>query len=166
MLGMKEHVIFSKERIGFDQMNALYNMSDTLIMRACNEGFGLPALEMMMAGRPIIALKTGGLTRQIENHETGEQYGIAMDPDVRTMVGNQMVPYIYEDFVSHETVSRAFMKMYEMGPDKRDKLGKRACQHALKDYNALDLIDAWDRSLSKLTVEWKRGQNRWKVMEI
>ena len=166
MLGMKEHVIFSKERIGFDQMNALYNLSDTLIMRACNEGFGLPALEMMMAGRPIIALKTGGLTRQIENHETGEQYGIAMDPDVRTMVGNQMVPYIYEDFVSHETVSRAFMKMYEMGPDKRDKLGKRACQHALKDYNALDLIDAWDRSLSKLTVEWKRGQNRWKVMEI
>jgi len=166
MLHMKDHVIFSKERIKFDQMNALYNVGDTLINRSCNEGFGLPTLEMMMAGRPIISIKTGGLTRQVEDHETGEQYGIALEPDVRTLVGNQMAPYIYEDFVSHETVTNAFMKMYEMGPKKRAEIGARARQHALKDYNIKNMIGDWDRTLTGLTDNWKRGQNRWKAMEI
>lgn len=165
MFHMKEHVVFSKDRIGFAEMNSLYNLADTIVNRSCNEGFGLPTLEMMMAGKPIIALKTGGLTRQVVDHETGEEYGIALEPEVRSLVGNQMVPYIFEDFVSHETVSKAFMKMFEMGPEERERLGKRAREHALKDYDMQRLISDWDRSLTKLTDEWKKG-HRWSTVEI
>lgn len=66
LLGIKDNIVFSKDRIGFQDMNTLYNVCDTIVNRSCNEGFGLPTLEMMMCGKPIIALKTGGLTRQVE----------------------------------------------------------------------------------------------------
>lgn len=166
LLRMKEHVVFSKERVGFTEMNSLYNVCDTVVNRSCNEGFGLPTLEMMMTGRPIIALKTGGLTRQVEDHETGEQYGVAMEPEIRSMVGNQLVPYIYEDFVSHETVTKALMKVYELGPEGREALGAKARAHALKDYDINALVSAWDKSLTRLIGSWQKGRDRWQAVEI
>jgi glycosyltransferase involved in cell wall biosynthesis len=142
-------------------------MCDTIVNRSCNEGFGLPTLEMMMCGKPIIALKTGGLTRQVEDPDTGEQFGIGMDPEVRTMVGNHMVPYIYEDFVSHKTVTNAFMKMYELGPEEREALGNRAMERAKKEYNLKNVVSEWDRTLTETIDKWNsKIEPRWKVSEI
>ncbi len=166
MLHLKDHVIFSKDRIGFAEMNSLYAVGDTIVNRSCNEGFGLPTLEMAMTGKPIIVLKTGGLTRQVEDYITGEQYGIGLNPEVRTLVGNQMVPYIYEDFVSHETVAKAFMQMYDLGPEGRAVLGAKAREHALRDYDIDKMIGAWDKTLTGLTDTWHRGKDRWKAVEI
>ena len=166
MLHMKDHVVFSKDRVGFPEMNSLYNVCDTVLNRSCAEGFGLPTLEAMMAGKPIIALKTGGLTRQVQDHETGEQYGIALEPEVKCLVGNQMVPYIYEDFVSHETVANALLKMHDLGPDERAQLGQRAREHALKDYDIDRLISDWDASLTKLTTTWCKGKDRWTAVTL
>jgi glycosyltransferase involved in cell wall biosynthesis len=166
MLHLKEHVVFSKERIGFPEMNSLYNISDVVVNRSVNEGFGLGTLEAMMTAKPIIAIKTGGLTRQVENHKTGEQYGIALEPEVRSLVGNQMVPYIYEDFISHKTLASAFMTMYEMGPEKRAEVGQRALAHAREDYEIDNMINDWDKSLTKLCDTWKKGQERSSVIEL
>lgn len=167
LLGIKENIVFSKDRIGFHEMRSLYNMCDTIVNRSCNEGFGLPTLEMMMCGKPIIALKTGGLTRQVEDPDTGEQFGIGMDPEVRTMVGNHMVPYIYEDFVSHKTVTNAFMKMYELGDEGREVLGKKAMERARKEYNLKDVVSEWDRTLTDTIEKWNSKVNtKWKVSEI
>ena len=166
MLNLKDSVIFSKERVGFQEMSCLYNICDTIINRSCNEGFGLGTLEAMMCGKPIIALKTGGLTRQVENYETGEQYGIGLDPEVRSLVGNQMVPYIFEDFVSHETVAKAFMKMYEMGPEERSLLGQKAMAYAHKNYDLSGVIKEWDRTLTNCIDTWRNTHQRWSVTEI
>lgn len=166
MMHMRDNVVFSKERLGFPEMNSLYNVCDTIVNRSCNEGFGLPTLEAMMTGMPIIAIKTGGLTRQVEDHETGEAYGVALEPEVRSLVGTQVVPYIYEDFVSHSTVAGALMQMYELGAEGRARLGARARQHALKDYDLDDMVRSWDESLSRLTLTWKKGEDRWKAVEI
>lgn len=166
MLHLKDNVVFSKDRVGFNDMNSLYNMSDVLVNRSCNEGFGLGLLEAKMAGKPVIALKTGGMTRQVEDHETGEQYGVAIDPEVRCLVGNQLVPYIFEDFVSHETVAKAFMKVYEWGLAKREEVGERARQHALKNYSMENLIKGWDDSLTKLCDTWKQNHKRWEKIEL
>jgi len=158
MLGMKEHVMFSKEHIEFENMNSLYNVCDVLVNRSCAEGFGLPLLEAKMAGKPIIALKTGGMTRQVEDHETHVQYGIALDPEVKSLVGNQPIPYIYEDYVSHETLSKAFMSMYELGPEKRQNLGHLARTHALKEYSYENMIKMWDDSLTNLINTWDKNK--------
>lgn len=167
MLDVKDNVMFSKDRIGFNEMKALYNSCDTIINRSCNEGFGLPTLEMMMCGKPIIALKTGGLSRQVQDPETGEQYGIALEPEVRTMVGNHMVPYIYEDFVSHKTTSDAFMKMYEMGPEKREELGNKAMHRARREYDLKKMVSDWDTSIESTIEKWKSvEENKWKVIDL
>jgi glycosyltransferase involved in cell wall biosynthesis len=166
-LSVKENVMFSKDRIGFNEMNLLYNSCDTIVNRSCNEGFGLPTLEMTMCGKPIIALKTGGLTRQVQDPDTGEQYGIGLDVEVRTMVGNHMVPYIYEDFVSHKTLADAFMKMYEMGPEGRESLGKKAMERARREYDINRVVEEWDKSLEKAISDYRTGATkRWKVTEI
>ncbi len=165
-LGIEDSVIFSKERINFNEMAALYNISDVTVNRSCNEGFGLGILESKMCGRPVIALKTGGLTRQVEDHETGFQYGIALEPEVRSLVGNQSVPFIYEDFVSHETLANAFMKMYEMPPEERNELGLKALEHANKHYNLNDIVSKWDMTLTDCIENWKKAYNPWEIVEI
>lgn len=167
ILSLKDNIVFSKDRIGFNEMNILYNACDTIINRSCNEGFGLPTLEMAMCGKPVIVLKTGGLTRQVEDPETGDQVGIGMDPEVRTMVGNHMVPYIYEDFVSHKTVTDAFMKMYELGPEGREKLGAKAMERVKKEYSLEKIVSEWDRTLSQTIEDWNDKKTpRWKAIEL
>lgn len=160
MLHLKDNVVFSKDRVGFNEMNSLYNLCDVVVNRSCNEGFGLPTLEAMMCGKPIIAIKTGGLTRQVEDHRTGEQYGIALEPEVRSLVGNQMVPYIYEDFISHETLARSFMDVYEWGPEKRQQVGERAMKHAQADYDIEKMVSDWDKTLTDLFKK-QSSQQRW-----
>jgi glycosyltransferase involved in cell wall biosynthesis len=166
MLGIKEHVFFSKNRIEFQDMNKLYNAVDTVVNRSCNEGFGLSTLEGMMCGKPIIAIKTGGLTRQVEDLETGEQFGIGLDPDASSLVGNQMVPYIYEDYITHENLANAFMQMYDWGPEKRKQVGNRALEHAKKDYNVENLIKDWDNTLTNLVDTWHSNYRSWEVRKI
>ena len=170
LLKLKDNVIFSKDRIGYPEMNALYNISDTLINVSLNEGFGVPVLEAKMCEKPVIAIKTGGLTRQVEDHETGFQYGVGLEPEVRMLVGNQQVPYIYEDAVSHNTIAAAYMKIYEMGPDERKRVGKLAREHSLKNYNVENLVKDWDLTLTQTIDDWKRGvmpnSKRWSCKEL
>jgi glycosyltransferase involved in cell wall biosynthesis len=167
MLGIVNNVVFSPMRIGFPEMNVLYSITDVAINRSCNEGFGLPTLEAMQAGKPIITVKTGGLTRQVCDHETGEEYGIGLDPEVKSCVGNQMVPFIMEDFVSNETFANAMMKMYEMGPEKREVLGLHAREHALKDYNINNLVKRWDETLTDLVTRWRtEKRQKWSMTKL
>lgn len=166
VLDMKNHVIFSKERVGFSEMNALYNISDTCVCISANEGFGLSMLEAKMCGKPVIAIKSGGVTRQVEDYLTGEQYGVALEPEVKTLVGNQLVPYIYEDYVSNETIGNAILKLYELGEDSRIELGKKALAHVDRDYNIQNLIKLWDNSLTNLTTTWKQKYKSWEHVEI
>lgn len=166
MAGVRDNVVFSKDRIGFNEMRSLYSSCDTIVNRSTNEGFGLPTLEAMMCGKPIISIKTGGLTRQVEDPDTGEQFGIGLDPEVKTLVGNHMVPYIYEDFISIETLRDAFMKMYDMGPEAREKLGMRAMERARKEYDLNKVISDWDRTLESTINNWKTSNKRWRVKEL
>lgn len=166
LLKIKRDVFFSKDRIGFNEMNILYNVSDCSVNRSCNEGFGLPTLESMQTGKPIIAIKTGGLTRQVVNYKTGAHNGIALDPDIKSMVGTQLVPYIYEDFISHEKLTNAFMQMYEMGPEKRAEIGLAAREYALEEYSMKNLIGEWDRTLTDITDKWKERPQLWSKVEL
>ena len=166
MLEIKDSVFFSKNRIEFGDMNKLYNACDTVVNRSCNEGFGLSTLEAMMCAKPIIAIKTGGLTRQVEDLETGEQFGIGLKPDASSLVGNQLVPFIYEDYVTHEALANAFMEMYEWGPEKRKQVGLRALDHARKDYNIDNVIKSWDDTLTKLVGTWQDNRKTWEINKI
>lgn len=165
-LNMTNIVSFSTQRIDFGQLNAMYNSVDFVINRSSAEGFGLGTLEAMYAGKPIIALKTGGLTRQVQNPYTGEEYGVAVDVEVQSLIGTQMVPYIYEDHVSNETMAKAFMKMYEFGPEKRIELGLKGREYVKEEYSMTNLISKWDATLENLILTWKDKRESFEVISV
>ena len=168
-LGILERVRFSRERVDFSQMNILHNISDACINIAFAEGFGLSTLEAMQAGNPIIASKTGGLTRQVVDHRDGTENGIALDIKLQTLVGSQGVPYIYEDYAAVEDAADAIHKIYSMTPDERKLLGKKARDYVMSEFPIQKTIDSWHDTLLKLVEDWKQGKRpvkRYQMAEI
>jgi len=155
MLGIKDSVFFSNQRVDFAKINILHNISDVVFNIAYAEGFGLGTLEAMQCGTPIIALKTGGLTRQVVDHRDGSENGIALPVETKALVGSQTVPYIYEDYVSAETVASAFYKLYSMPEEDREKLGQKVRDYALSEFAYQDTVDKWHDTMINLIENWK-----------
>lgn len=167
MLDVEKNVTFSTERIDFEKMNILYNIADFTLNISFAEGFGLSTLEAMTVGKPIVALKTGGLTRQVVDHRDGSENGVALPVEIKTLVGSQQVPYIYEDYVSNETVANGIMKLYDAGPEGRKFLGEKAKSYVSSEFSMQKTIDAWHESLNKLTDDWKsKKQKNWSVVTL
>lgn len=156
-LDINSNVYFSPNRVNFEEMNIFYNIADFMINISSAEGFGLPTLEAAYAGTPSTALLTGGLTRQIIDHRDGSENGIAIPVEVQRLTGSQGCPFIFEDHVSHKTVADAFMKMYELGHEGREKLGTKARAYVNEEFNYDRMIKSWDESLQKLVKEYKTG---------
>lgn len=166
MLEIEDSIIFSPDRVEFEKMNVLHNISDCVVNVSYAEGFGLSTLEAMKTGTPIIAAKTGGLWRQVEDHRDGSHNGIGLDIEFKSLVGSQNVPYIYEDYVSAETIANALLQMYEEGPEGRKKLGDKARDYVQSEFHLDTTIDLWHDSLLNLTETWKEKQKPWVCKEI
>jgi glycosyltransferase involved in cell wall biosynthesis len=170
MLGITQNIFFSTERMEFEKINILHNISDFGINVSLAEGFGLGTLESMYVGNPIIATKTGGLTRQVVNVHTGEENGVALEPDASPMVGSQLVPYIYEKIVNNDQTAQAIMKLYEMGPEKRRDLGLKAQKYAHEEFSMERLTTSWDESLTRTINKWRDDSRSlytpWEMREV
>ena len=162
MLGIQNNVFFSRERLEFEKMNILYNISDFCLNISYAEGFGLSTLESMMTGTPIVAVKTGGLTKQVCNSMEGGENGIAIDVDMKTLVGSQTVPYIYEDYASNKNISEGIMKLYNLSPKNKDKLSKKVLRYARKEFSHQKTIDAWHETMIKSLEEFKNKEKEGK----
>ena len=169
MLGIIDRVTFSRERVGFEQMNILHNVADCCINISFAEGFGLGTLEAMQTGTPIVAAKTGGLTRQVVDHRDGTENGVALDVAYKSLVGSQNVPYIYEDYVSIEDTADAIFKIYSATDEEKKELSKKVLSYVASEFDIDATIDLWHESLLKLANDWKAGKrvvNRFDLREI
>lgn len=169
MLGINNNVSFSTQHIDFEKMNILHNIADFYINISFNEGFGLGTLEAMQTATPIIAQMTGGMTRQVLNPHDGTFNGIGLEPEVRSLVGSQMVPYIYEDYVSNETQANAIMDMFEFGPEKRKKIGDKAREYVFQDFGYKNVVEDWDKTLTELIKTWHKNKvsdKRWTLQTL
>ena len=166
--GLEDNIVFSTERIGFDQMNEYYNLADFTVNVSHSEGFGLSTLESMMTGTPIIAPMTGGQTRQVVNHQTGSQNGIALPIEYQSLVGNQSVPYILEDYTSVETIADAFYDMHciKQLPRGYRMLCDRVKEYVNDEFNYEKRIGQWDSLIEHTIQTWKTRYNRYKLEEI
>ena len=166
-LGIIDSVVFSNQRVDFERMNILHNITDACINIAYAEGFGLSTLEAMQCANPIIAQKTGGLTRQVVDHRDGSENGIALDVDFQSLVGSQSVPYIFEDYCSVEATSDAILSLYEMTKSERQKLGKKCLEYVSSEFRHQDTIDQWHETLLSLVENWKKEKpKQWVFEEI
>ena len=165
MLDIQDNVFFSRDRLEFEKMNVLYNISDFCINTSYAEGFGLATLEAMMTGTPIIAPKTGGLTRQVVDHRDGTQNGIACDIELKTLVGSQNVPYIYEDYTSIETFANAMYKIYNMSDEEKQALSKKVYDYSHSEFSLQKTIDAWHNTMLK-TIKNFKNKKTWDITKL
>lgn len=166
LFGVQDSVVFSTERVDFDKMNDLHNISDACINISYAEGFGLATLEAMQCGRPVIAAMTGGLTRQVVDHRDNSENGVALPIEFKTCVGSQAVPYIYEDYVSNETTAAAIEKLYRMSPDERKALGEKASAYVKSEFDYQSTIDMWHETMNKTISGWKENYKSWRKVTI
>jgi glycosyltransferase involved in cell wall biosynthesis len=166
--GIQNNVIFSTERVGFDQINEYYNLADFTINMSHSEGFGLSTLESMMTATPIIAPCTGGQTRQVVDHRDNSQNGIALPIEFQTMVGNQQIPYILEDYTSVDTIAAAMMEMHDIKQLSKDysSLCKKVKDYASFEFNYENRINQWDNLIEHTIQTWKTRYNRYKMESI
>lgn len=168
MLGIQENIFFSRDRLEFEKMNVLYNISDFCINTSYAEGFGLATLEAMMTGTPIIAPKTGGLTRQVVDHRDGTHNGVALDIDLKTLVGSQSVPFIYEDYVLNENFANAMMTLYNKTPEEKELLSSKVIDYANSEFSYQKTIDLWDETMENTLKNFKTNKQniQWEVITL
>lgn len=167
-LGLQGNVLFSTDKLQFDKMNTLYNLCDTVVNVAKNEGFGLSTLISMQVGKPVIALKTGGETSKVVDYRDGSEHGVAIEPIKRSMVGSQMVPYIYEDYAGTDDLKNAFMTVYEYTPEERKALAEKCKAYVDLEFDYDKMIEKWDKTLTKTIEDFKENgaKRRWELMSI
>ena len=107
-----------------DRIMELYTLADIGIVPSIHEEFGYVALEMMMAGLPIIANKTTGLTDLTEDGKYGLLYehdkpleDVGFIPTMeRVLSGKQAIPRadldILEEKYSIDTFKRKIIALY------------------------------------------------------
>jgi len=162
-------VLFSLQKTAPESLNTMYNMADVTINIADAEGFGLATFESLAAGTPIICTMTGGLQEQVTDGK--DWFGIGLEPVAKYVIGSQEVPFIHEDKVSQEQVVGALEKMYNMTNKQRKEMGKKGRAHVMKNYNQKDILDKWDKLLTKVYEEkgsWdnRKGYKSWSIKEV
>jgi glycosyltransferase involved in cell wall biosynthesis len=158
-------VKFSINHVSPEEMKMIHESTDCTVNISKAEGFGLPTLISAMAGKPSIVNFTGGLKDQAVN-KNGDEVAIIVRPSARTMVGSQIVPFIYDDHVDVNDVADAMMKMYELGAKGRSELGQKAREHAQEAFNFTQMISDWDRTLELSVIRHKARTGSWELIEL
>lgn len=169
MLGMRNNILFSPGKLDFKDMNLLYNMCDFSINISKAEGHGLGPHQALMVGKPVIALTTGGMTRQIIDWRDGTPNGFPVKPAVRMLVGSQLVPYIYDDHVDKAAVVDAYMQIYKMTPGQKNKLKEKTTAYMNFEFSYNNVISKWDETLEKTISNFKqniRAVPRYEVVKL
>ena len=147
-------VLFSDKPVDSKVLNMYYNVADVTINIASNEGFGIPGIESLMAGTPIINNVTGGLqdhlrfedkngnwidfNTEFSSNHSGRyikcgSWGIPVFPSNRSLQGSVPTPYIFDDRVDFEDVSVAIKQWHDMSKLERETRGLAGRQWVLSE---------------------------------
>jgi glycosyltransferase involved in cell wall biosynthesis len=166
---MEGQVLFSNQKLNFDQLAALYNMVDCTINISDAEGFGMATLESLACGTPIIVNMTGGLQEQVTDGK--KWFGIGIKPASKAVIGSQQVPYIYEDRVSEEDFIKALETMMKMDAEKRKEMGLKGREYVSKKYGFEQFNKRWVEIMDEVVENngsWDTRKNyeRWSLEEV
>jgi hypothetical protein len=106
------------------------------------------------------------LTRQAIDHRDGSENGVALPIEFRTCVGSQVVPYIYEDYVSNETVASGIEKLYRLDTTERAALGEKARSYVQSEFSYDKVIDMWHNTLNDTIKNWRSNYKSWKKVTV
>ncbi len=162
-------ILISKQKVSPDQLAVMYNMADVTVNVSDAEGFGLGTLESLSCGTPIVVTMTGGLQEQVTDGENW--FGVGVEPCAKSLIGSQLVPYIYEDRISGDDFIEALMKIHSMTPEERKEMGLKGKEHVEKNYNFDQFAKKWvDLMLGihEKNGSWSNRKNYkpWEILEL
>ena len=159
-------VVFSETTLEPHFLNIMYNISDVTINIASNEGFGLSTLESVMAGTPIIATNTGGLSDQMFHSDGSRgEWAYPITPDIRRLASGGNVPYIYDDLCSTTSVVEALEFWHGKTSEERTECGLLGRANAVKNFGIENMIGGISSGLTNAIKNFKPIQAK-KVIKV
>ena len=164
----REQVMLSPVKYPPSKMAMLYNVADCTINISEAEGFGLSTLESLACGTPIIVTNTGGLKEQVTDGKN--MFGISIEPSVKTVVGSQTIPYIYQDRISQEQFIKALNDFVSLTKPEREEMGLNGMRYVNDNYNLDKCASMWKSALDevyKSKGSWEnRNHKSWEIIEL
>jgi len=111
------------------------NLFDISINIARAEGFGMPLLESMACGTPVIASACSGPSGFVTNAN-----GWLVEPAITNVTGGGTTPYINDFYVSDEAVVAALEEAYSNRKLYHQK--KAVCRESVKEFNVVNMSKA------------------------
>lgn len=164
--GIDGSVVFYDNHVNPETLNELYNISDCTINISNAEGFGLSTLESMMTGTPIIAPLLGGQTRQIIDHRTGVENGRSLPIEMTTVNSAQLVPYIFDQWTSPETIADKIYEMYSLSEDDKIALQAQVLDYVSHEFGYQNTVDSWHASIQDTLQNWKKEYETYTTVRI
>ena len=170
---LTDSVKFSDKRVQPHVMNEFYNLAQMTISMSSEEGFGLSVLESLMAGTPVMCTKTGGMQDQVVDPETGEEFGMCLEPQARSLIGSQTTPYIWQDHLDPEFTSKKIREMYDSWQSDKDGYkekwaGEKARASMLRRFNLEEIQEIWETKITEEIEKFRANKDdrKLKVLSV
>jgi glycosyltransferase involved in cell wall biosynthesis len=151
--------------LDYDEMNSIYNAMDVFFLSTSGEGFGIPIVEAMSCGVPVIATDYTTTEELVRKNDAG--IGVPLVGCEEQSLFDQNVT-IYDQTVTNGTITGSWMVERGMidvvkaanaivglskDADARARYGRNGRKAALDKYDWEKVADQWDAFLTGL-VEW------------
>ena len=162
-------IALSTAKVLPEMMAMMYNVADCTINISDAEGFGLSTFESLACETPIIVNMTGGLQEQVTN---GEQwFGVGIEPNCKSVIGSQEIPWIYEDRICKDAFLEALHEIYNMAKEEREMMGSAGRRHVMMNYGMKHFAKRWNEIITETLQKhgsWSKRKNykSWELMEM
>ena len=164
--GTRDRITINETGLSIKELNLFYNAADVTVNISSEEGFGLSALESMLAGTPIIVNVTGGLQDQcsfafqdgseIDQHtyiveksigwmpRTSLRWGawaFPVWPVTRSLIGCPSTPYLFQDIVGSSALCQVLDECSKVGSEELRERGLKGREFALLHFDKDLMVD-------------------------
>jgi hypothetical protein len=107
------------------------------------------------------------MTRQVVDYRDGTEHGVGLEAIKRSLVGSQLVPYIYEDYFGTQELADAFRKIHVLSPEEKKQLAEKNIAYVDHEFNFETIVRQWDDTLEKTIEKFKNNSNKkWKLKKL
>src|SRR3990167_7898138 len=144
--GLNNRVFFTGTKYfkGFDykKMNEIYNLMDLFFLSTSGEGFGIPTIEAMSAGIPVLITDYTTTEELVTRNKSGEAIKLSTE-----ILGNWGV---FRGVMDIQDAAEKILKLYR-DPILRKQYGMNGREAVLREYNWPTVAKQWDNLISDLS---------------